>query len=433
MSFYRLQGDVSTPLGIAIAGVSIAVLTQPANTSTTPGTALAQLYSGPTSNSTTITGASWSGQQITFIFASTPPADVVEGSYISVTGAAPSGYNGTWLVVEVSGTNVIVTAITNPGTYVAGGNVVTSALPNPTFTDGNGYWFAYAAPGLYTVQVFDPSITTQVYPDQQNGTVAGGSVLSVGLKGDGTIFNTTVSGSPVTTTGTFDLSSSILSQTPNFVFAGPSSGGSANPTFRALVLADLPGGIVGGVTSVGLTLAVPSILTSSVIGSPVTSAGILAATISLANEVANSVLAGPTSGGISLPTFRSLVVADIPISGYSSFQSAVFQGGWQDSVQVASGTADALNFPGTVMITKAGVDATTLATPVAGGPGVGNDGDRLLVVDTTGHAHTITTASNKIAVSHSLVTFGGGVGASIQFIAYGGLWYPLFATGVSIT
>ncbi len=111
--FYRLQGDVSTPLGIAIAGVSVAVLTQPAVTTSTPGSPLAQLYSGPTSNSTTITGASWSGQQITFIFASTPPADVVEGSYISVTGAAPSGYNGTWLVVEVSGTNVIVTAITN--------------------------------------------------------------------------------------------------------------------------------------------------------------------------------------------------------------------------------------------------------------------------------------------------------------------------------
>ncbi len=329
------------------------------------------------------------------------------------------------------GLRVYADPSTGEATVTAGGNVVTSALPNPTFTDGNGYWFAYAAPGLYTVQVFDPSITTQVYPDQQNGTVAGGSVLSVGLTGDGTIFNTTVSGSPITTSGTFDLSSSILNQTANFVFAGPSSGSAAAPTFRALVAADIPS--IGSVTSVAATLTVPAIFSSSVTGSPITSSGTLALGITLANEVANSVWAGPSSGGSGLPTFRSLVIADIPISGYTTFGAATFQGGWQDTVQVASGATDALTFPATVMITKAGVDATTLATPVAGGPGVGNDGDRLLVVDTSGHAHTITTASNKIVPSHSLVTFGGSVGASIAFVAYNGLWYPLFATGVSIS
>lgn len=430
--FYRIQGDASTPLGIALPGVSVAVLTQPANTTSTPGTPLAQLYSGTTSNATTITGASWSGQQITFIFAATPPADVVSESFISITGAAPSGYNGTWEVVAVNGTSVIVTALNNPGTYISGGVVATSTLPNPVFTDGNGYWFAYCAAGLYTVQVFDPSITTQVYPDQQNGTVAGGSVLSVGLTGDGVLFNSTVTGSPVTTTGTLNLSSSILTQSPNFVFAGPTSGGAANPTFRALVLADLPAGI-GAVTSVGATLTVPAIFSSSVTGSPITSTGTLGLTISLANEAANSVFAGPTSGGSSLPTFRALVIADIPASGYPTFGATVFQGGWQDKVQTASGSSDALTFPATVFITTAGVDATTLLTPTAGGPGVGNDGDRLVVIDTSGHAHTITTASNKIVPSHSLVTFGGGVGALIEFIAYNGLWYPIFATGVSIS
>jgi hypothetical protein len=432
VSFFRLQGDTSTPLGIALPGISVAILTQPADTSSTPGAPLAQLYSGTTSNAATITGASWSGQQITFIFSTTPPADVVPDSYITVTGAVPSSFNATWLVAEVSGTNVIVTAPNSPGTYISGGVVATSTLPNPVFTDGNGYWFAYCAPGLYTAQVYDPSITTQVYPDQQNGTVAGGSVLSVGMTGDGMLFNSSISGSPVTTTGTFDLSSSILTQSPNFVFAGPSSGGAADPTFRALVLADLPSGI-GAVTSVAATLSVPAIFTSSVTGSPVTSTGTLAMTIALANEVANSVFAGPTSGGSSLPTFRTLVIADIPASGYPTFGATVFQGGWQDAVQTASGSADTLTFPGSVFITTAGVDATTLATPVAGGPGVGDDGKRLLVIDTSGHAHTITTAANKIVPSHSLVTFGGGVGASIQFEAFNGVWYPLFATGVSIS
>lgn len=60
------------------------------------------------------------------------------------------------------------------------------------------------------------------------------------------------------------------------------------------------------VTSVGLSL--PSIFT--VTGSPVITTGTLTAT--LANQNANIVFAGPTTGGAAAPTFRSLVAADIP-------------------------------------------------------------------------------------------------------------------------
>jgi hypothetical protein len=61
----------------------------------------------------------------------------------------------------------------------------------------------------------------------------------------------------------------------------------------------------GTVTSVGLSL--PAIFT--VTGSPVTAAGTLTAT--LASEAANTVLAGPT-GSAGVPTFRTLVAADVP-------------------------------------------------------------------------------------------------------------------------
>lgn len=61
----------------------------------------------------------------------------------------------------------------------------------------------------------------------------------------------------------------------------------------------------GTVTSVGLSL--PSIF--SVSGSPVTTSGTL--TGSLATQTANTVFAGPTSGGAAAPTFRALVAADI--------------------------------------------------------------------------------------------------------------------------
>jgi hypothetical protein len=62
----------------------------------------------------------------------------------------------------------------------------------------------------------------------------------------------------------------------------------------------------GTVTSVALSL--PSEF--SVAGSPVTTSGTL--TVTKANQTANLIYAGPSSGGAAAPTFRSLVDADIP-------------------------------------------------------------------------------------------------------------------------
>lgn len=62
----------------------------------------------------------------------------------------------------------------------------------------------------------------------------------------------------------------------------------------------------GTVTSVALTAPV----IFSVAGSPITTSGTLALT--LVTQVANTVLAGPTTGIDATPTFRALVAADIP-------------------------------------------------------------------------------------------------------------------------
>lgn len=65
-----------------------------------------------------------------------------------------------------------------------------------------------------------------------------GTVTSVALTAPA-IFS--VSGSPVTTSGTLSLS--LVNQTANTVWSGPASGAVAAPTFRALVVADIPSGI----------------------------------------------------------------------------------------------------------------------------------------------------------------------------------------------
>jgi hypothetical protein len=213
-------------------------------------------------------------------------------------------------------------------------------------------------------------------------TLAALGVTSVAFTAP-TEFN--VSGSPITSAGTIALT--WKTETANFVFAGPTSGGAATPGFRALVAADIPalpyvtstsltaggliigaggsaiavGNLTGDVTTSGSTassviklrgaaldatigtagagqdgyviywdnasssyklkvltpgtgtvtsvaLTAPTEITVG--GSPITTSGTIA--LSWANESANFVFAGPTSGGAATPAFRALVAADIP-------------------------------------------------------------------------------------------------------------------------
>lgn len=451
-SFYRYDGSVRNPVGLAIPGASVAALGQPASFSSQPGSPLQTLYAAANSNSATVSAAVWSGGQITFSLTMPPPADVVAGSYVAVSGVTPTTFNTTvsapYLVISTSGNNVVVASLNNPGTYVSGGTFATSALPNPTSTDGNGNFFFYIVAGIYSVQIYGPTITERDLLDQGVGTVAGGSVLSVALTMPAQF---AVAGSPVTTTGT--LAVTWANENANLVFAGPTSGGAAVPTFRALVSADLPGG-VGTVSSVAHTLAVPaSIMSAVVTGSPVTTTGTLADTISLATQSANFVWAGPTSGGAATPTFRALVNADIPAAGSATqiqfntggllaansalsfatgtgtLSATITKAAIQEFPNTLSGSTDPIVFPGGNWITTAGVDATTLATPTV----TTDDGKRILVVDTSGHAHTITATANKIVPSHHLVTFNGTAGSYVVMEAYQGLWYPLENSGVVIS
>ena len=62
-----------------------------------------------------------------------------------------------------------------------------------------------------------------------------GTVTSVALSGSG-IFS--ITGSPITTTGTINLG--LATENANLVWAGPTTGAAATPTFRGIVGADLP-------------------------------------------------------------------------------------------------------------------------------------------------------------------------------------------------
>ena len=310
--YFRYDGTVLTPVGAAVPSADIAVLGQPADFSTQPGSPLQAIYSQPNSNSASISTASWAAQEIAFTFSAPPPADVLADTYIAVSGVSPTGYNSTleepWLVLSVVGNVVTVAALTHPGSYSSGGTVTTSVLPNPTLSDGNGNFFFYTLPGLVSVQIYYSTVELD-FTDQQIVAVGTGTgtVTSVALTMPAEF---SVAGSPITTAGTFAVTKAT--QNPNLVYAGPASGGAAVPTFRVLVAGDLPGGS-GTVSSVALTLTVPSsIFTVSITGSPITTSGTLAQAIGIQNQTENTVWAGPTSGSPAPPTFRALVTADLP-------------------------------------------------------------------------------------------------------------------------
>ncbi len=130
-----------------------------------------------------------------------------------------------------------------------------------------------------------------------------------------------VSGSPISTAGTFTLG--LANATANLVFSGPASGTADVPTFRSLVGSDLPFPstvTLGGV--LGFDPATSQFLTSITSTGNITAAQVnfsdLAGTFSLSQfgaQSANRVLAGPTSGGAATVTFRALVGADLPNPG----------------------------------------------------------------------------------------------------------------------
>lgn len=101
--------------------------------------------------------------------------------------------------------------------------------------------------------------------------------------------------------------------------------------------------------------------------------------------------------------------------------------------QVMTGTVDPLSYPGNTQVNSAGVNAMTLATPVAGEQPSGDDGKTVFVVDLNGAAHTITTAANKIINSKHIATFNGTIGSNVTLRAMGGVWVPISLAGVTIS
>lgn len=146
-----------------------------------------------------------------------------------------------------------------------------------------------------------------VYPPGSGGGGTG-SVTAVTLTDASVTPIYLESGGGGPTAGTVALVQTLNTESKNLVFAGPASGIAAQPSFRSLVTADLPGG-VGSVTGVSAedNSTVPIFGWSNI---PITTSGTM--TMTLITQPKNEFLAGPVSGANAQPTFRLLANGDVP-------------------------------------------------------------------------------------------------------------------------
>jgi Chaperone of endosialidase len=248
------------------------------------------------------------------------------------------------------------------------------------------------------------SSSTFLRGDGACATAGSGTVTSVAFADGSTSPIYTITGSPVTTSGT--LTETLSTESANTLFAGPTTGSAAQPTFRTLVAADFPSATVP-LTSIAQianntvlgnnsgSTASPSALTSIQnipIGSTTANTGAFttltangAVNLNASNNAATNIGTGSTTSAVTLGgASNTTTVASLLNLNQSSGFSAAQWGltGLQFTIQavtltdtsssgtVGSEAADGIGSP-TIAASNTGVTYTNFATlyinsPIAG-------------------------------------------------------------------
>lgn len=190
---------------------------------------------GPITTTGTVTVAG-SGNTTTAATAAANLAAAAAGNVISTDGSGNVQSSGTLLSSLVGSSAPGGTVLGNNTTSTAAATyTIAPVLGIPGTSTGTVALASSTASGKFTVTAPASAATpTLTLPTTSN-------VLAGQLAGDGTLFSASLV--TASAAGTITLPTP-LTQTANTVLAGPLTGSAAAPTFRALVTADIPAGVV---------------------------------------------------------------------------------------------------------------------------------------------------------------------------------------------
>jgi hypothetical protein len=319
------------------------------------------------------TGISVTGGPITtsgtFVITNTAPDQVV-----SITGAGTAVVTGTYPNFTVTandqftGTVTSVDAAAGTGISVSGGPITTSGTITITNT---------APDQIVSLTGSGATTVTGTYPNFTISSTGGGTVTSIDLTAGTGI---SVSGGPVTTSGSITVTNTAPDQIVSLSGTGTTTVTGTYPSFT-INSADQ---FVGTVTSVDLTAGTGM----SVSGGPITASGSITVTNTAPDQIVSLTGAGTTVVSGTYPNF-TITSAD----QYAGTVTSVDVSGGTTGLTTSGGpitTSGTITLAGTLAVANGGTGQTTYT-----------DG-QLLIGNTTGNTLTkaTLTAGTGISVSN---------------------------------
>lgn len=262
------------------------------------------------------------------------------GDRILVAGEATDSHNG-WFtltqlgVVALSPYILTRDPLSDQAAEISPGYLTAVKAPSglTAGSSNDGKLFISACPSPFTVGTSSLNFAAL--------GAAGGSVTSVAATVPAEF---TISGSPITSSGTLAISKAT--QSANLVWAGPTTGSAAAPTFRALVAADLP------VQPFDVHAFYPGLPTASAIVVRIP----IARAVTFAANFAGSYFAASANA-------TATTVFDVQKNGSSIGSISIAASGTTATFTTTSGTSKSFAAGDVLAIIAPGTPDTTLANP----------------------------------------------------------------------